>query len=92
MGCSVKAEYNIATPMKVSMGDQLQWVGREEVMSRVDGNMQPHRSMQEPQHDMSYSSVVSQLVGKTLKFSVFSGDPTQKRRSHLNSGCLRSEV
>ena len=43
-----------------------------------DMNTQLHRSMQEPQCDMSYSSVASQLVGKTPEFSIFSGDLTQK--------------
>ena len=34
--------------------------------------------MQEPQCDMSYSSVAPQLARKTPKFSVFNGDLTQK--------------
>ena len=40
--------------------------------------MQPHKPMQEPQCGMSYSSVASQLVGRTQKLSAFSGDSTQK--------------
>ena len=61
--------------------------GKEDVILKEDGNMQPHRSIQEPQCDMSYFCVASQLAGKTPKFSVFSGDSTQK-----DSGCSRSEV
>ena len=76
-GCSVKIGYDIATPEQVSMGDWLWWVGRE-IISGEDANMQPYRSMQEPQYNMSYSSVASQLLRKTPKFSVFSGDSTQK--------------
>ena len=41
--------------------------------------MQLHRSMQEPQCNMSYSSITSQLAGKTPKCGVFRGDSTQKR-------------
>ena len=37
-------------------------MGRDEVISGEDANINPHRSMQE--YGMSYSSVASQLVGK----------------------------
>ena len=40
--------------------------------------MQLPRPMLEPQHDISYLSVASQVVSKMPKFSTFSGDPTQK--------------
>ena len=56
------------------MDDRLQWVGEDEVVSGEDTSMQLHRSMQEPQCGMSYFSVSSPLVGKTSKFSLFSGD------------------
>ena len=47
LGHSVKFECDIATPKQVSMGDQLQRVTREKVISKEDGNMQPYWSMQE---------------------------------------------
>ena len=53
-------------------------MGIDEVTSGEDTNMQLQRSMQEPQCDMSYSSVASQLAGRTPKLSVFSGDSIQK--------------
>ena len=60
------------------MGDQLQWMGRDEVVSGEGANRQPHRSMQEPQHSISYSSVASHHDRKTPKFSAFNGDLTQE--------------
>ena len=38
LGCSVKVGCYVATPMKVSMGDQLQWVGRDEGRSGENVN------------------------------------------------------
>ena len=50
---SVKIGCDVATPEQVFMGDQLQWVGREEAILGKDVNMKPHRSMQEPECDIS---------------------------------------
>ena len=41
-------------------------------------NTQLPRPMPEPHHNISCPSVASQVVGKMLKFSIFSGDSTQK--------------
>ena len=38
--------------------------GREEVIFGEDVKTQPHRSMQEPKCDISYSRFTSQIVGK----------------------------
>ena len=57
------------------MWNGLQWMGREDVILRENENTQLHRSMQELQCDISFSSVASQLAGKTPKFSGYS---TQK--------------
>ena len=77
LGHSVKIGCDAATPEQVLMGNQFQWVGRDEVIPGEDANMQPHRPMQKPYCGMSYSSVAFQLVGKMPKFSVFSGDSAQ---------------
>ena len=79
LGHSVNIGCNVATPEQVSMGDQLHWVGREEIMSVEGANMQLHRQVPEPQCDISCPSVASEAVGKLPNFSIFSGDSTQKR-------------
>ena len=48
LGHSVKIGCDVATPEQVSVGDQLQWVEREEVILAEDVHTQVHRSMQEP--------------------------------------------
>ena len=40
--------------------------------------MQLPRQMTEPQHDISYPNVATQVVGNIPKFSTFSGDSTLK--------------
>ena len=62
----------------VSMGDQLCWVGRKEIMSVEGTSMQLHRQIPELQHDNYCPCVASQVVGKVPKFSIFSGDSTIK--------------
>ena len=52
--------------------------GREDSVSVGGTSMQLPRPMSETQHDMSYPSVASQVVGKMPKISTLSGDPTQK--------------
>ena len=47
-------------------------------MSVEGTNVQLHRQMPEPQCNISCLSVTSLVVGKMPKFSIFSGDPTQK--------------
>ena len=80
LGHSVNIEGNVATPKQVSMGDQIYWVGTEEIVSVEGTNSKLHRQMPEPQYDISCLSVASQVVGKTPKFTTVSRDPTQKEK------------
>ena len=59
-------------------GDKLCWVQREEIVLRRDLKMQMQGPIPELQPDISCPNVASKLVGKTPKFSLYSGDPTQK--------------
>ena len=60
------------------VGEWLHQVGREQSMMVEGASTQLPRPMLEQQHDISYLSVASQVVGKMPKFATFSGDPTQK--------------
>ena len=51
---------------------------REESVSVKDASIQLPRPMSEPQHKIPCPIVASQVEGKMLKISTFSGDPTQK--------------
>ena len=53
-------------------------MGRDDVVLGKDANMQMHRSKQEPQCSMPFSSAVSEHSRKTPQLSVFSRDPSQK--------------
>ena len=58
------------------MGDQFCLMVREKIMSVEGANMQLHRQIPEPQHNISCPSVASQVVGKMPKNSIFSGEST----------------
>ena len=75
---SVNIGCNVATHEQVSKGDQLYWVGRAQIMSVEGINMPLHRQTPEPKCDISWPCMASQLVCKMPKFSIFSGDSTQK--------------
>ena len=47
------------------------------------------RPMSVPQCENSYPSVTSQVVGKMLKFSAFSGDPTKKGEVSLEQSIFK---
>ena len=52
-------------------------------------SIQLPRLMSEPQCNISCPSIASQVVCKMAKFSIFSGDPTQKGEVSFEQGPLR---
>ena len=64
LDCSVNIGCDVATPKWVSMGDQLCWLGTEEIVLVEGKNMQLPRQMPEPQSDISCPSVAYQVGGK----------------------------
>ena len=78
LGHSVHTGCDVATPKGMMVGECLHWVGREESVLVEGTGMQLPRPMSEPQHDISWPSVASQVVGKMPKFSTFNGHSTQK--------------
>ena len=71
------------------VGEGLCQVGREESVLMEGTGMQLPRLMSDPQCKISCPSVASKVVDKMPKISTFSGEPTQKGRSHLNGGVLK---
>ena len=88
IGCSINTGCDVATPEKMMMGDQLNWVGIEKSVLVESTNMQLSRPMLEPQYNISCPSVASQIVGKMPKFSTFTGDSTQKGEVSFEQGAF----
>ena len=77
-GCSVHTACSVATPEQMMVGKWLHWLGREESVSVEGTSIQLPRPMSESQCNISCPSITSQVVGKMLKCSTFSGNPTKK--------------
>ena len=92
VGLQCKDWIEVATPEKVLMGEQLQWVGRDEVISGKDTNMQLHRPIPEPIHKCPTPMLPPSMIGKHQSLAYLVGIVLKTVRSHLNNGHCRSKV